>query len=172
MYVKHAHTNSTTNTPHHLTTTCTVHAHRLESVAELLEFAARLSKISGKFKLRSCGNLSVELQYVSINSSKLFGKVKIVDLKKKIYQRRPQDSKKQFLRYQCREQCNVCKKLKAVFLDAFSGCHCPWGTLQWHHVRSPKLGRHTGTRIAHYNGTLPWHPAMAPRPLPQTLSQP
>lgn len=32
-------------------------SHRLESIAELLEFAARLSKISGKFKLRSCGNL-------------------------------------------------------------------------------------------------------------------
>lgn len=60
MYVKYAHRNSTTNAPHHLTTTCTVHApnsNRLESIAQLLEFAARLSKISGKFKLRSCGHL-------------------------------------------------------------------------------------------------------------------
>ena len=96
-----------------------------------------------------------------------------------------------------REQCNVCKKLKAVFLDAFSACHCCVGALQWN-VHSPKVGRHTGTRpqhatmapsnsttstppkvgrhppptIAHYNGTLQWHPAMAPRPLPQSWPSP
>ena len=93
-----------------------------------------------------------------------------------------------------REQCNVCKKLKAVFLDAFSACHCCVGAL---YVHSPKVG-HTGTRpqhatmapsnsttstppkvgrhppptIAHYNGTLQWHPAMAPRPLPQSWPSP
>ena len=44
------------------------------------------------------------------------------------------------------------------------------GTQQWHHVRSPKVGRRPP--IAHYNGTLQWHPAMAPRPLPQSWSSP
>ena len=30
------------------------------------------------------------------------------------------------------------------------------GTLQWHHVRSPKVGRHPPPQ-PHYNGTLQWH---------------
>ena len=38
------------------------------------------------------------------------------------------------------------------------------------HVHSPKVGRRP--TIAHYNGTLQWHPAMAPRPLPQSWSSP
>ena len=37
-----------------------------------------------------------------------------------------------------------------------------------HHVHSPKVGRNPP--LAHYNGTLQWHPAMAPRPLPQSWS--
>ena len=33
------------------------------------------------------------------------------------------------------------------------------GTLQWHHVHSPKVGRHPPPpTIAHYNGTPHWHP--------------
>ena len=37
------------------------------------------------------------------------------------------------------------------------------GTQQWHHTHSPKVGRHPPPpTIAHYNGTLQWHPAMAP----------
>ena len=36
-----------------------------------------------------------------------------------------------------------------------------------------KVGRHPPpATIAHYNGTLQWHPAMAPRPLPQSWSSP
>ena len=74
------------------------------------------------------------------------------------------------------------------------------GTQQWHHVHYPKVGRHPplGTLQRHLamapamapsNGTtstppklvitlppnhstLQWHPAMAPRPLPQTSPQP
>ena len=70
------------------------------------------------------------------------------------------------------------------------------GTLQWHHVHSTKVGRHpapnhstlqwhtstapcNGTQqwhhvhstIAHYNGTLQRHPAMAPRPLNHSTLQ-
>ena len=38
---------------------------------------------------------------------------------------------------------------------------------------SSKVGRHPPpATIAHYNGTLQWHPAMAPRPLPQSWSSP
>ena len=37
------------------------------------------------------------------------------------------------------------------------------GTRQWHHVHSPKIGRHPPPQPC--NGTLRWHPAMAPRPL-------
>ena len=36
---------------------------------------------------------------------------------------------------------------------------------------SSKVGRHPPP-TAHYNGTLQWHPAMAPRPLPQSWSSP
>ena len=38
------------------------------------------------------------------------------------------------------------------------------GTLQWHHVNSPKVkvGRQPPPTIAHYNGTLRWHRAMVP----------
>ena len=36
------------------------------------------------------------------------------------------------------------------------------GTQQWHHVHSPKVGRHMSSpsppTIAHYNGSLQWHP--------------
>ena len=64
------------------------------------------------------------------------------------------------------------------------------GTLQWHHVHSPKVGTlqwHPAMAphplpqswsppypptIAHCNGTLPWHPAMAARPLLQSWSSP
>ena len=39
-------------------------------------------------------------------------------------------------------------------------------TLQCHHVHSPKVGHHPPPQtIAHYNGTLRRHLAMAPRPL-------
>ena len=35
------------------------------------------------------------------------------------------------------------------------------GTLQWHHVHSPKVGRHKA--IAHYNGTQQWHHVHSPK---------
>ena len=38
------------------------------------------------------------------------------------------------------------------------------GTVQWHHVHSPKVRRHPTPTIVH-NGTVRWHRAMAPRPL-------
>ena len=41
------------------------------------------------------------------------------------------------------------------------------GTLHWHHVHSPKVGRHLPR-----HSTLQWHPAMAPRPLPQSWPSP
>ena len=44
------------------------------------------------------------------------------------------------------------------------------GTHQWHHVHSPKVGRHSPSTIVHYNSTLRWHPAMAPRPLHPTMA--
>ena len=40
------------------------------------------------------------------------------------------------------------------------------GTQQWHHVHSPKVGRHLPAAIAHYNGTL------VPRPIRQSGSSP
>ena len=64
------------------------------------------------------------------------------------------------------------------------------GTLQWHHVHSPKVGRHPPQlqwhpAMAPCNGTtstpvklvvnppqLQWHPAAAPRPLPQSWPSP
>ena len=36
------------------------------------------------------------------------------------------------------------------------------GTLQWHHVHPPKVGRHPPPN----HSTLQWHPAMAPLPAP------
>ena len=39
---------------------------------------------------------------------------------------------------------------------------------QWHHVHSPKVGRHPP--IARYTGTLQWHASLAPRPLLQSWS--
>ena len=42
------------------------------------------------------------------------------------------------------------------------------GTQQWHHVRSPKVGRHPPPN----RSTPQWHPAMAPRPLPQSWPSP
>ena len=50
--------------------------------------------------------------------------------------------------------------------------HCN-GTLQhplreWHHVHSPKVGRHPPPN----HSTLQWHPAMAPRPLRQSWPSP
>ena len=47
------------------------------------------------------------------------------------------------------------------------------GTLQWN-VHSPHSwsSPSPSPTIAHYNGTLQWHPAMAPRPLPQSWSSP
>ena len=41
--------------------------------------------------------------------------------------------------------------------------------LQWHH---PQSWPSPSPPLAHYNGTLQWHPAMAPRPLPQSWSSP
>ena len=38
------------------------------------------------------------------------------------------------------------------------------GTLQWHHVHSPKVGRYPPRTIAHYNGTLQWHHWSSPFP--------
>ena len=86
MYVKYAHTNSTTNTPHHLTTTCTVHApHQLPSPGKhcwapwvRCSSFEDLREIQTSFMWKS-----VQWSYVSINSSKWSGKVKIVDLNKK-----------------------------------------------------------------------------------------
>ena len=70
------------------------------------------------------------------------------------------------------------------------------GTLQQHHVHSPKVGRHPNHSTLQWHptmapsdsttstplklvvtfppnhGTLQWHPAMAPRPLPQSWSSP
>ena len=59
------------------------------------------------------------------------------------------------------------------------------GTLQWQHVllqswSSPSplpppqtiVLLQSWSSLQHYNGTLPWHPAMAPRPLPQSWSSP
>ena len=117
----------------------------------------------------------------------------------KLYQHRPQIAKTNFC-----EQCNVCKKLKTKFIAVFLGVwvklvalkigtyETEIGTQQWHHVNSPKVGRHPPT-IAHYNGTQQWHhvhspkvgrhppphhttqqwqwhPAKAPRPLLQSWS--
>ena len=42
------------------------------------------------------------------------------------------------------------------------------GTLQLHHVHSPKVGRHPSPPPTPCNSTQQWHPAMAPRPLPQS----
>ena len=42
------------------------------------------------------------------------------------------------------------------------------GTQQWHHVHSPKVGRH----LPPNHGTLEWHPAVAPLPLPQSWPSP
>lgn len=86
MYGKYAHTNSTTNTPHHLTTTCTVHApHQLPSPGKhcwapwvRCSSFEDLREIQTSFMWKS-----VQWSYVSINSSKWSGKVKIVDLNKK-----------------------------------------------------------------------------------------
>ena len=39
---------------------------------------------------------------------------------------------------------------------------------QRHHVHSPKVGRHPPP----HHSTLEWHPAMAPRPLPQSWPSP
>ena len=46
-------------------------------------------------------------------------------------------------------------------------------TLQWHPAMAPRplpqsWPSPSTPTIAHYNGTLQWHPAMAPRPLPQS----
>jgi len=71
------------------------------------------------------------------------------------------------LRHQCREQSNVCKKLKTVFLDVFSGCHCH-STVQCHAAMAPhKVGRYTcnGTQQCHHvHCTLQWHPGATSNP--------
>ena len=58
------------------------------------------------------------------------------------------------------------------------------GTQQWHHVHSPKVGRHPlPPTVAHYNGTLRWHShgttssapcsgTLVPRPIRQSGSSP
>ena len=44
------------------------------------------------------------------------------------------------------------------------------GTVQWHHVHSPKVRRHPTPTIVH-NGTVRWHRAMAPcPPSPPTIA--
>ena len=43
------------------------------------------------------------------------------------------------------------------------------GTLQWHHVHSPEVGRHPSATIA---SALRWNPAMAPRPLHPAIAGP
>ena len=49
----------------------------------------------------------------------------------------------------------------------------PSSTLQWHHVLLQSWSSPSpAPTIAHYNGTWQWHPAMAPRPLPQSWSSP
>ena len=99
-------------------------------------------------------------------------------LNQRLYQHRPQIAKNQFLCYQHREQCNVCKKFKAVCLDTIS---CVWApsngttstppkmvvflppnhsTQQWQQWRhSPRLGRPSPFP---QRSTLQWHPAMTP----------
>ena len=100
---------------------------------------------------------------------------KKMHLEKKLYQHRPPIAKNNFF-HQCREQCHVCKKLKAAFLDAFSGCHC-CVRCHGHPAMERPLPQSWSSpspspTIALYNGTLQWHPAMAPRPLPQSWSSP
>ena len=58
-------------------------------------------------------------------------------------------------------------------LQSWSSCCHPTiarynGTLQWHHVHSPKLA----VTLPPNHSTLQWHPAMAPRPLPQSWPSP
>ena len=87
-----------------------------------------------------------------------------------------------------REPCNVCKKLKAAFLDVFSGWHCCVGchwhpamaprpllqswsscwdpnhsTLQWHPAMARPLPQSSPPTIAHYNGTQQWHHVHSPK---------
>ena len=45
------------------------------------------------------------------------------------------------------------------------------GTQQWHHVHCTLQWHHVHSTIAHYNGTLQRHPAMAPRPLNHSTLQ-
>ena len=49
-------------------------------------------------------------------------------------------------------------------------------TLPWHPAMAPRPLPQSwlspSPTIAHYNGTVRWHPAMAPRPLPQSWSSP
>ena len=93
----------------------------------------------------------------------------------KLYQHRPPIANTNFF-HQCREQCHVCKKLKAAFLDAFSGCHC-CVRCHGHPAMERPLPQSwsspsSSPTIALHNGTLQWHPAMAPCPLPQSWSSP
>ena len=91
---------------------------------------------------------------------------------KNIYQHRPPIAKKkQFLCYQCREQCNVCKKRKRQFLGCFF-----WMPLMWRVPWAPCNGTTTPPKLvvtlAPNHSTLRWHPPMAPRPLPQSWPSP
>ena len=81
-----------------------------------------------------------------------------VILKKQLYQHRPQIAKNNF--------CVI--KGTTSIPQSWSSPPPPTiahynGTLQWHHVHSAKVGRHPPPN----HSTPQWHPAMAPRPLPQ-----
>ena len=105
----------------------------------------------------------------------------------KLYQHRPQIAKTNFCVINVENRCNVCKKLMTKFIVVFCGVcvklvalnieggyETGIGTLQWHPAIAPRplpQGCPPPSTIAHYNGTLQWHPAMALRPLPQSTPQ-
>ena len=107
----------------------------------------------------------------------------------RLYQHRPQIAKTKF--------CNINVKNSVTSARSSNKIHCRFlGCLgeiggpenrrniwnrdwrpamapqQWHHVHSPKDGRHPGPpTIVHYNGRLrwQWHPAITPRPSTQLV---
>ena len=77
----------------------------------------------------------------------------------KLYQHRPQRAKTNFCVINVENRCNVCKKLMTKFIVVFCGVCVKLVALNIG-------GYETGI------GTLQWHPAIAPRPLPQGWSLP
>ena len=121
------------------------------------------------WKPGGCSSLARSVSIISKSLSPkkaLFLVVEPTRLKK--YARQARNSP-QFLGHQCREQCNVCKKLKQLFWMLFLD------TSHGHPAMERPLPQSWSSpspfpTIADYNGTLQWHPAMAPRPLPQSWS--